>query len=259
MSYGPKPDKHRQREAGNLIKIRFYENEDAEKVRDLVFGGFIRGELSPLQIGLRDIMKQPIVLPSYPIFVFGLFVLAQKDFRWSFATPCAIAAALCAASVSWILVWRRWLIGSFDDYCEYSLKHDMANIAEYYAHEKLGTEDDGGVSGFWVAVVSGRDGMERIVGCVGLDSRTQEDKTQSELRRMSVSEDYRRRGIAMELINTLVLHARKRGLKKVVLSTTSYQGSARSLYKKLGWVETGKVGLHWFMRNLDLYTLERTL
>ncbi|KAF6758360.1 acyl-CoA N-acyltransferase [Ephemerocybe angulata] len=152
-------------------------------------------------------------------------------------------------SVSWILVWRRWLIGSFDEDCEFSLKHDMANIAEYYAHE----------NGFWVAVVTGRDGTERVVGCVGLDSRTQENKTQSELRRMSVSEHYRRRGIAMELIKALVSHARERGLKKVVLSTTSYQGTARSLYKKLGWAETGKIGLHWFMRNLDLYTLERTL
>lgn len=74
-----------------------------------------------------------------------------------------------------------------------------------------------------------------------------------------MSEDYRRRRIAMELINALISHARERGLKKVVLSTTSYQGTARSLYKKLGWAETGKIGLHWFMRNLDLCTLERTL
>jgi ribosomal protein S18 acetylase RimI-like enzyme len=83
----------------------------------------------------------------------------------------------------------------------------------------------------------------QIVGCVALQHRPGEDA--GELRRMSVAEPARGRGVAAALAAELERHARARGLARVFCTTSSLQGPARALYgRRLGWVETGAPGFH---------------
>ncbi|MFY0637829.1 GNAT family N-acetyltransferase [Maricaulis maris] len=58
--------------------------------------------------------------------------------------------------------------------------------------------------------------------------------------KLMVSPDARRRGVADALMETLETHARKTGLRTLVLDTVT--GSpAEALYRKRGWVEVGAV------------------
>lgn len=75
-----------------------------------------------------------------------------------------------------------------------------------------------------------------IVGCVALQHRPGEDA--AELRRMSVADEARGRGVAVALGEALERHARARGLKRVFCTTSSLQPPARALYGgRLGWAE----------------------
>ena len=58
-----------------------------------------------------------------------------------------------------------------------------------------------------------------------------------ELRRMSVSPQHRRLGIARILLHTLINHARANKVRSISLGTTEYQLPAHRLYEKFGWVE----------------------
>lgn len=76
----------------------------------------------------------------------------------------------------------------------------------------------------------------KIVGCVALQHRPGERT--GELRRMSVDEAARGRGVAAALAAALERHARDRGLESVFCITSSLQAPARALYGgKLGWQE----------------------
>jgi len=59
--------------------------------------------------------------------------------------------------------------------------------------------------------------------------------TTSELRRMVVSPNFRRRGIAQKLIKRAIEHARERGVEHIYLTTLSYQAAAVKMYLKLNW------------------------
>ena len=60
-----------------------------------------------------------------------------------------------------------------------------------------------------------------------------------ELRRMTVSSRYHRRGIASQLLEQLLDHAKKHGLKEIYLHTTQYQTAGIALYKKAGFKLAG--------------------
>ena len=51
-----------------------------------------------------------------------------------------------------------------------------------------------------------------------------------DLRRMSVSSGFQRRGIASRLLEQLIDHAKGHGVKVVYLTTTQYQAAAIALY-----------------------------
>jgi len=52
---------------------------------------------------------------------------------------------------------------------------------------------------------------------------------------MTVSARFHRRGIASRLLEQLLDHAKRHGLKEIYLSTTQYQTAAIALYKKAGF------------------------
>lgn len=104
----------------------------------------------------------------------------------------------------------------------------------------------------WVA----EDESKKIVGCIALDAyawkRAQETNTNNsidhdhyvqrmtELRRCSVDQSCRNRGIGKLLVNHLLNEAKdKYEAKHVFLTTTSTQRPAIELYKKTGFKITG--------------------
>lgn len=112
---------------------------------------------------------------------------------------------------------------------------------------------------FWIATqkVSTPTPKERIVGCVlvepynwerdemGLASRRKELGEVAELRRMSVAQDIRGKGIGMKLGLELKKFCKEKGYKYVMLSTLANNHSAIGLYKKLGF-ELKKTMCHFY-------------
>ncbi|KAF9559518.1 acyl-CoA N-acyltransferase [Agrocybe pediades] len=109
-----------------------------------------------------------------------------------------------------------------------------------------------GKNGFWAAEWSpthdtDRDGgtENRLVGCVGLaqfpvalnanPTTTVEHTNASELRRMVVSPEFRRRGVARRLLQAAVQHARTHSIKQIRLTTSSQDEKILKLYAKLGY------------------------
>jgi ribosomal protein S18 acetylase RimI-like enzyme len=68
-----------------------------------------------------------------------------------------------------------------------------------------------------------------------VDAYSNPDDATAELRRMAVSPNYRRQGIAVQLINAAVAHGRSQGIQSIYLTTSSYQPAAIKMYHKLGW------------------------
>ena len=56
--------------------------------------------------------------------------------------------------------------------------------------------------------------------------------------RVSVHPEHRRQGIAQEIIKNLLAYARKMGYKKILVETTKTWIAPRTLYNKLGFIET---------------------
>lgn len=241
------------------IRIRPYVDGDAEQVRELFWRGYCVGDGSATEEGIRDLRTQPIQAIAYLAFVYGIYKLLSRPSReqvwWG--------ALSCAASAVWVGYWRWHLRSSFWAYCRESLEDDLKDVGKYYAFDKgeagKDEDDDGGVSAFWVAEAIGSEGEGKIVGCVGLDSRTQSDKKISEVRRLTVSQECRRKGIAASLMATLTAYARQKGLAKLVLTTTSYQPTAREMYKRSGWEEVQRTSLSPFVRGVYQHTMQFTL
>lgn len=88
---------------------------------------------------------------------------------------------------------------------------------------------------FWVATVSedgGNIGKERVVGMVALEKKADGE---GELRRMSVSSEFRRSGLGRRLVSHLEAWAKENAFKRVELSTASIMGNALSFYPSLGY------------------------
>ena len=90
-------------------------------------------------------------------------------------------------------------------------------------------------SHFWVAAVDG--------GLVGMTGIERFDEETGRLRRMRVTTDRRRMGIAQALLETAERFCREQGYRRLVLDTTEQQTAAHSLYETNGFVRTGERNL----------------
>ena len=106
----------------------------------------------------------------------------------------------------------------FETYIARALVEEIDRIADYYG-DKSG--------GFWVAESSGT-----IVGMFGLEA---DGPAAMELRRMYVSPEARRRGIARQMLNFAEDECRQRGVRSLTLSTSELQGEALALYRAAGY------------------------
>jgi ribosomal protein S18 acetylase RimI-like enzyme len=124
-----------------------------------------------------------------------------------------------------------------------TLRRRLLNLAGVLAENEARVKEEELAEARAMLAPSGtpRSSSTSIVGCVALQHKPGEDK--AELRRMSVAEEARGRGVAVALAEALERHAKARGLKSVFCTTSSLQAPARALYGgKLGWVEVTMPG-----------------
>jgi GNAT superfamily N-acetyltransferase len=108
---------------------------------------------------------------------------------------------------------------TFEVYITRSLTEEIDRIAAYYG------ERDGG---FWVALR-----QDHVVGMFGLE-RVAADAM--ELRRMYVDPHARRGGIARQMLQSAEAECRRRGIRKLELSTSELQSAALQLYRAEGYM-----------------------
>ena len=125
-------------------------------------------------------------------------------------------------------VWRLHLEGVRQTRSEYSdaekgYEADLHSIEETYL--TLG-------SNFWLIEAPG--------GLVGMVAISRIDAKTGRLRRMRVTESWRRRGLAQTLLDTAVEFCRDSGYNRVILDTTDQQTAAHKLYERYGFARTGE-------------------
>jgi len=87
-------------------------------------------------------------------------------------------------------------------------------------------------SNFWV--VETPEGLVAMTALQRVDDRT------GRLRRMRVTTEWRRRGVAWALLDTVVEFCRDAGYSRIILDTTEQQTNAHRLYKRYGFIRTGE-------------------
>jgi GNAT superfamily N-acetyltransferase len=100
---------------------------------------------------------------------------------------------------------------------------DFRNLDEAYLGE--------GAS-FWV--VEGNDGLIAMTAIARVDPAT------GRLRRMRVTEAWRRKGVAQALLDNAIAFCQACGYTRLILDTTREQAAAHHLYEKAGFVKTGE-------------------
>ena len=84
---------------------------------------------------------------------------------------------------------------------------------------------------YWVVALDG----DTVVGYVGSQSSIDE----ADIMNVAVHPDYRRQGIAENLINTLIAELKKRGCHALLLEVRASNTPAITLYEKLGFAQVG--------------------
>jgi GNAT superfamily N-acetyltransferase len=85
---------------------------------------------------------------------------------------------------------------------------------------------------FWV--IEAPDGLAAIAAVARVDAKT------GRLRRMRVTEAWRRRGLAKALLDMVVEFCRASGYGRIILDTTEQQTAEHKLYEGYGFRRTGE-------------------
>ncbi len=110
------------------------------------------------------------------------------------------------------------LADRFETYITASIREEIGRIKEYYTAKN---------GQFWVACDA-----DTLAGMVGVE---QHSDGAMELRRMYVSSDYRRKGIARKLLDHVENWCHDASYKTLVLSTSELQPAAIRLYETSGF------------------------
>jgi ribosomal protein S18 acetylase RimI-like enzyme len=131
----------------------------------------------------------------------------------------------------WALHWEG-VLGTTRDYPVVDPKYDddLTRLEEEYLGEG---------SNFWVA--EGSDGLVGMAAVRRIDERT------GRLRRMRVTEAWRRRGVAAALLAQAIAFCRSCGYTRLILDTTEHQTAAQRMYERAGFNKTGERSLGSFV------------
>ncbi|XP_051830210.1 N-acetyltransferase 8-like [Antechinus flavipes] len=196
------------KEAGMApCQIRRYRDQDWAAVRAI----FAEGMLEQVAAHFWHLLKRP---PGFLLLLGGPGALLLGS--GSLLPPLLALLALLPT---------LWLLARYPSSCyvDHTLHTDMRDIGATYL------SDPG--SCFWVAESGG--------GAVGLvcarPAPEAPDRGQLELLHLSVRREHRGRGVAKDLVRTVLRFARARGYGGVVLTTASLNAPARKLYESLGF------------------------
>ena len=126
-------------------------------------------------------------------------------------------------------VWALHLEGVRDSRAQYpdvdnsGYEDDLRNIERDYLCAG---------SNFWVAEAD--DQLIGMVAAQRIDGRT------GRLRRMRVTRDWRRKGVATHLLDTVEEFCRGQGYTRLILDTTEQQTAAHRLYERAEFVRVGE-------------------
>lgn len=101
-----------------------------------------------------------------------------------------------------------------DPWSEMSIAHELESLWSY-----------------WLVAVDG----DTVAGYIGSQSSIDE----ADIMNVAVHPDYRRQGIAENLINTLIAELKKRGCHALLLEVRASNTPAITLYEKLGFAQVG--------------------
>lgn len=127
----------------------------------------------------------------------------------------------------WDLHWEG-VLGTTREYPEVVDEYDadLTRLEEEYLGEG---------SNFWV--VDGPDGPVGMTAIKRIDEKT------GRLRRMRVTEKWRRKGVARALLDEAITFCRSCGYEHLILDTTEHQVAAQRMYEAAGFRFTGERSL----------------
>lgn len=99
-----------------------------------------------------------------------------------------------------------------------------------WPRQTLAGHVDSGRRCIWVATDGGR-----VIGYAGLDV----DARQARVTTVTVDPAYRRRGVGLGLVEVLIADAQRRAAYRLRLEVAVSNGSARGLYRRLGFASIG--------------------
>ena len=119
------------------------------------------------------------------------------------------------------------------EFCHVSQVAELEKIcfSDPWSEKSVASELENDLACWLVAVEE-----DRVAGYVG--SQTVMDET--DMMNIAVHPDFRRKGIAEELVNALVHHLRNRGSRCLTLEVRASNEPARMLYEKLGFSQIGR-------------------
>ena len=97
--------------------------------------------------------------------------------------------------------------------------------------EKSIASELGNIWSYWIVALD----SERVVGYIGSQSSADE----TDVMNVAVHPDYRRRGIAESLIESLIRELKNRGSHALMLEVRDSNAPAIALYEKLGFQQVG--------------------
>jgi ribosomal protein S18 acetylase RimI-like enzyme len=203
---------------------------------------FLKAINEPGQAAFHHVLRHPTTLSIWgagsAITLGGLALMKQRP------SIKYLAAATTAWTAGWLL-WLQWIsAGAYYRYSIQALGEDMARIPEHYGLEAI---DDSNKQNIIYAAIGPKnffvceDRNGAIAGFVGLDYHAGQPKRTGEVRRMIVSPNHRRQGIAEFLLKALITHAKKNEVQVIELGTSEVQYGAMKLYQKAGFKESKRV------------------
>lgn len=111
------------------------------------------------------------------------------------------------------------------------LQELQAPMRAYYADVDLNTDTVAGYAGFWF------DGDDAQIMTIG------------------VAKEYQKRGIASNLLKTMIENAKSIGAKRMLLEVKVNNNSALKLYEKFGFTKMGLRKRYYMPEGIDAYTM----
>lgn len=233
----------------DLLEIRQYNHKDKPGVYKVFLDGMSQvldyGKINMKNISL--IMKQ-LFLKDYgfiPISSFNIIFISILTRILSHFNNYGIFLNILFSALILILIWFIAMA--------ILIKYSYSKYLEYY-HISINSESDykdlnswliKGEKNLWVAVYK-----NEVVGTIAILNVTKENNSKkiAELKRMYVSSDMGRKGIASKLYQTLENWCIKNNYSGIHLSTSGFQVPAIYFYLKMGFklTKTEKLVGRWF-------------